>query len=660
MGFIVFPLLIGLTGAVLINENVIFHKTNDITTTRARWLASFVIDLKPLGQFIEKLGNDIEIATDTASYIIDKYNHPNKDEYLSTFRALQKEVQFLNSTQMHLMQGFLDFQLLHPRPKRGLFDIGGHALKFLFGVCTQDDLKSIKRNIATLAKNQEQVMHIVKESLSVINMTRFEVAKNRQVLIELVGSVQALDTKLEKLVSGLQKQIYETRYFLEMYLRLDLIVSEIQSMLSNAMFYLEHIKTQLNFLSLGRLSPSNLSPASMKSLLISIKSHLPPTLTLIGDSNTDLWVFYRQLKTIALIDNDQVVVIIHIPILQIISQYEIYKIFSVPLVTQGMQTDDNQISEMTATLNLESNGLMINKDRTKYTLLTDQELDKCSDPNVNWCSVASPIFPVNVAKLCIVNLFLKNRESSWKYCQTIVNLNTRLPFAISLFNSLWAIATQNDLKFAIVCNDGTSRTELVKSPIGILEIPSICTASNDNMVLSPTFTEVHGYDILDGDIELLRHINKSQTKIWSALIENFPNFTKIDLPISLKQLDQIPLDSLISQLQNYRSIDEDASNDWPNWAYVCTGAAVGMVILLCVYLYKQNESKIRTACYDMRNRGEKEAVSGTETRLMSVSTKLEGQPSTAGGPDLSAPTNPDASALGRIYPTLFREEVTHL
>ena len=77
MGFIVFPLLIGLTGAVLINENVIFHKTNDISTTRARWLASFVIDLKPLGRFIEKLGNDIEIATVTANYIIDKYNHPN-------------------------------------------------------------------------------------------------------------------------------------------------------------------------------------------------------------------------------------------------------------------------------------------------------------------------------------------------------------------------------------------------------------------------------------------------------------------------------------------------------------------------------------------------------------------------------------------------------
>ena len=102
---------------------------------------AFVIDLKPLGPFIEKLGNDIEIATVTASYIIDKYNHPNKDEYLSTFRALQKEVQFLNSTRMHLMQGSLDFQLLHPRPKRGLFDIGGHALKFLFGVCTLDDLK---------------------------------------------------------------------------------------------------------------------------------------------------------------------------------------------------------------------------------------------------------------------------------------------------------------------------------------------------------------------------------------------------------------------------------------------------------------------------------------------------------------------------------------
>ena len=39
---------------------------------------------------------------------------------------------------------------------------------------------------------------------------------------------------------------------------------------------------------------------------------------------------------------------------------------------------------------------MIDKGRTKYALLTEAEIDKCSDLSVKWCNVESPLFPVNL------------------------------------------------------------------------------------------------------------------------------------------------------------------------------------------------------------------------------------------------------------------------
>ena len=80
-------------------------------------------------------------------------------------------------------------------------------------------------------------MHTVHESISVLNMSRIKIAENRQSIIELVSSVLWLHEKLEHLVSGKRMQIDENKLFVEIYLKLDRVVSEIQDMIQNAMFH---------------------------------------------------------------------------------------------------------------------------------------------------------------------------------------------------------------------------------------------------------------------------------------------------------------------------------------------------------------------------------------------------------------------------------------
>ena len=202
--------------------------------------------------------------------------------------------------------------------------------------------------------------------------------------------------------------------------------------------------------------------------------------------------------------------VINIPVLQISNQFELYHIYWLPLPMEKLQTDNANASDMTASFKLEARGLMIDKGRTKYALLTEAENDKCSDLSVKWWYVESPLFPVNLAKICIVNFFLRNQEASKKYCRSIVTLNTRLPLGLPLFSIMWAIALQDELRFSFVCNESVSKTETITGPLSILEVPPSCVASNDYMVLSSLYTIKREYTISDTELDLLCHLNISQ------------------------------------------------------------------------------------------------------------------------------------------------------
>ena len=131
---------------------------------------------------------------------------------------------------------------------------------YLFGTNKDGDIKAIQRNIKRLAQNQEEIAHVVDESISVINISRIELAENRHSLGQITASLVQLDSKLDNVTQLLEKQIIEVEYFVQMYLQLESIIEEIRRTIRQASFYMEHLQLQLNMLSLGHLSPFVISP----------------------------------------------------------------------------------------------------------------------------------------------------------------------------------------------------------------------------------------------------------------------------------------------------------------------------------------------------------------------------------------------------------------
>ena len=76
MNLLITCFLLGMTEALVINENVVFHKENDVTITRSKWLFTFVIDLNPYRNFLMKLAIDVENAAIVARNLSQLYDAP--------------------------------------------------------------------------------------------------------------------------------------------------------------------------------------------------------------------------------------------------------------------------------------------------------------------------------------------------------------------------------------------------------------------------------------------------------------------------------------------------------------------------------------------------------------------------------------------------------
>ncbi|CAC5399406.1 unnamed protein product [Mytilus coruscus] len=323
-------LLFCLGEPAFISENVVFDKINSITTTRSNWLVTFVTDLNPFDNFIKKLSNDIVQTGTLAQEITRRYDNPEKEGFKNTFSNLRNEFRLLTDTHTSILRIFNDYKALH-RNKRSVLPIIGKAMHFLFGTLTDSDVSAIKGNIRVLADNQNKISHVLAENLSILNVTRIEVSENRHAINSLIGDLRKIDSKLENVTEEFEKQIIDLENYIQQYVQLDLITGELKLLMQKAMFYLEHLGSQLNMLSLGHLSPSTITPTNLKRLLNEIKNKLPRYLDLSEDPNSNLWFFYRLLTCTTVLYDDKILAIISLPLLDSNNRFEVYKAYNLPM-----------------------------------------------------------------------------------------------------------------------------------------------------------------------------------------------------------------------------------------------------------------------------------------------------------------------------------------
>ena len=109
--------------------------------------------------------------------------------------SFRQEIQVLED-QWEKMGNYLgELKLLQPRKRRAVLPIFGKVLNVLFGAVSETELRAIKQKL--IAREGERVLvQEVKSSLSILNVTRVDLTKNRQAIYQLIKGVLDVEWEL--------------------------------------------------------------------------------------------------------------------------------------------------------------------------------------------------------------------------------------------------------------------------------------------------------------------------------------------------------------------------------------------------------------------------------------------------------------------------------
>ena len=459
--------------------------------------------------------------------------------------------------------------------------LAGKALSFLFGTVSEDDLGTIRHNVKRIAKNQQTLNHVVKQSLTILKTTQAQSIENTKTIDSIIETL----SELRDFYSHLQSNFIDLRDHVQTYIELDMSLSEAKGFVDLARDQLQHLESQLSVLSQGRISTAVISPIKFKSLLLEIQNKLDPEVRFPFDPEKELWDFYKALTCTTVIEENKLVVIIAIPLLDTMGDYELFRVHNFPIPRSSPNHTD-----LLATFSLEANALAIDRKRTQYALLTDNEVRACAIQLQGFCAFRSPVYSIMGTTMCLMHIFLESTPDINKYCTTMVQYHTASPRAQYLLNGHWIVISSSSLTFKVICKD-TETSKIIKTnhPLDVISLEKGCSAFSGPITLLPYFYQESKYNMTSNLRDFMFRFKSNSLKLWRTFEIAFPNSSKIKIPKKMKINKKVPIDVLINELKNVSPV-EIASDGMPEWIYVILALAI-LTILAIVYKFRHQIQK---------------------------------------------------------------------
>ena len=600
-----------LNANVVTHDNVIFEKTKEVSTAFSKWTITLVIDLHPYDLVLESLKNrstEILTLTRLASSTLKgtmQQHLIEHDENPDVFALLEEEVKSLIRKTRSQKTRFQQYKTLHKRKesyqykddkqanyrhrsKRSLLPFVGSAINFLFGTVTENDMAVISNSVAQLENKQKAILHVVQSSITVLNTSLLQISENRQKINEVLKTMTQLNSILNKVTEATSKQIISLESKVNVQAKLNLIIREYQERLHDLIEQIQILDTQINMLALGRLTPSLITPEHLKTILIDIRTKLEPTQDVPNDPETELFKYYQYLTCTAIIHRNKILVIIPVPIVDYENTFDVYQIYNLPMpVIRKDETGAQR--HMTIQYELESTAIAVNREHTRFTPLSSQELESCSKPIINFCRLHSPTYHVNLNNFCIISLFMKNPAKIENNCQPKVRLDTTLPQAKYMNEGRWALTNNNELAFSIACPHKESHTIISKPPVSIITLEERCTASNEHLIL-PAFSRSKSSPKSYQNLSNIEWKTKNLS-IITKLNQALPKHKTITIPKALRNTKEVSLTHLAESLQYEQST---TATPTPTWIYVILSATLSVTtctVAGIIFIWKQLKSK---------------------------------------------------------------------
>jgi hypothetical protein len=184
------------------------------------------------------------------------------------------------------------------RNKRGLVNIRGNVLKFLFGVATTQQLQELHTTVEAIQTRNGEVIHAVQKQLSylksidkIVSQNVAELAIVARTLKNVITNAFTYQQNFEEAVEQLKTLIYFQSNVSRVMRELEFTSMQLQQAIIQVQGGLEISNT-------GRLSSVLIPPHNLSKILEEVTLRLPQDVSLIAGSNIENMYVYYEVATL--------------------------------------------------------------------------------------------------------------------------------------------------------------------------------------------------------------------------------------------------------------------------------------------------------------------------------------------------------------------------
>ena len=393
------------------------------------------------------------------------------------------------------------------------------------------------------------MVHIV----SILNLTRYKTQVDRQriniILKEFTKSnedIRALFNITNQLATQVQVQ--------NIILHLRAMLANLRDCLHFMKQLANHVLEYINTATTSTLTPHLIPVPDLQQMLHRIESELPPNMHLLIPSS-DLLHFYRYLRTHVLVEENQFLLLIDVPIQDRAQQIQIYQIINL-LVPVG-----NYLMRYT----MDTKYLGVTYDRTKAIDISEEQFKLCKEVNVQFCPLSMPLQPLTNPPSCIAALYTKNSREINCLCELTTKAQPELYLPIPLAPNVWAIISspfRQQLPVTVICPTRPATSIHISPPIHVLRLEPACSATSQHFHLPPKYEDTHvtmNLSIYNANLDII-DISSTLFRITQHIL----SVQQQEMLEKLAALPPVPIKRITMQLIG-EVLQETLSNDKPFW-----------------------------------------------------------------------------------------------
>jgi len=364
------------------------------------------------------------------------------------------------------------------RVKRGLFNAGGYALKWLFGTPTSEDLENVNSKVEELKLVSGSLKNSRQTQLTLLKDMNAKLVTNtraiNEIMTKLSSSAKQFELASSQITNGTMTRLFIVLKFSTMIRHLDQLVDE-------AKLRIVEFRHALELVNAGKISSKLLPPHEFINILNNIEKVIPPHLKLvIPITEEDLFLYYDLCTVQAVATLSGIKLFVTVPLSSTDRQFETYKVNVIPLYQPKLKH--------WLKWKVESDVLLISKFRQCYTPIGVDSLGKCRNSFFYLCPNSISVLHHTVDS-CLFSLFMSSELVTSK-CPRILIENITNPYLLQNGND-WIYSSSEPYKVALNClrdhNEESSQIlpsrdyfELVLNKSGIIKQVAKCDIFGKN------------------------------------------------------------------------------------------------------------------------------------------------------------------------------------